>query len=196
MSSKDLESEMSKFEAELSKLTSSTFSLPSATTTSATTKPKISIQMPTSFSSQFAMQPPIPRSVSNIPIPPPPHPPPPPMKPPPSFNAPHIRPHMGMAPQAGQAQTSSAGAGGGGGGVKRDANGRVLNQPGPSGQVKSINENTGEHKKGAGVSKQHENNNKPGGGKSKNNKNKVLRSAGGQVWEDPSLTEWDTGMIT
>lgn len=190
MSSKDLESEMSKFEAELSKLTSSTFSLPSTTTT--TTKPKISIQMPTSFSSQFAMQPPIPRSVSNIPIPPPP----PSKPPPPAFNAPQIRPPMGTTPQIGQAQASNIG---GGGGVKRDINGRVLNQPGPSGQNKSFNENTGgddgKHKKGPGVGKQHENNNKPGGGKPKNNKNKVLRSAGGQVWEDPSLTEWDPGMI-
>ena len=32
------------------------------------------------------------------------------------------------------------------------------------------------------------------GGVNKSKNKKLLRSAGGQVWEDPSLNEWDPGM--
>ena len=103
MSSRDLEKEMSKFEAELSKLTSASFTSSSVTQN----KPKISIQLPTSFSSQLIQQQqkhvpaPIPTSNISLPV----NKPPPP--PPPAFNPPSIpRPNAPL------------------GGVKRDSSGK------------------------------------------------------------------------
>lgn len=114
---------------------------------------------------------------------------------PPAFNPPQLnRPTTTI----GQTVTPSAG------GVKRDVNGRILgNQPGTSGggvsggaaggatgsfdetKAKKVAVNK---EKAAGNNSTNNNNNKQ---KTK----KVLRSAGGQVWEDPSLVEWDPGKL-
>lgn len=190
MSSRDLEKEMSKFEAELSKLTSSTFSAPA--------KPKISIQMPTSFTSQFVqqqqqLQQQQQQQASSAPLPS--HAPPLPPQPP-AFNPPSIqRQTMQQQPP--------------GSGVKRDSSGKPIGgashqpasgqhqHPRPSGEA-SYNDEQKAAKKpgfsgaaGAGGS--------GGGGKPQNpNKNKskkLLRSAGGEVWEDTTLNEWDPGIF-
>jgi len=190
MSSRDLEKEMSKFEAELSKLTSSTFSAPANPP-----KPKISIQMPTSFTSQFVqqqqqLQQQQQQQASSAPLPS--HAPPLPPQPP-AFNPPSIQ------RQTLQQQTP-------GSGVKRDSSGKPIagathqlgqhQHPRPSGEA-SYNEEQKAAKKpgfsgaagaGGGVGGS-------GGGKPQNpNKNKskkLLRSAGGEVWEDTTLNEWD-----
>lgn len=203
-SKRDLESEMSKFEAELSKLTSTTFSshssssaVPTTTNNSVANKPKINIQMPTSFSTQFTSQQPVQPQVpsgyaAGRPLGTEPFGGNRPMAPP-SFNPPQLNRPTTMI--GGQTVMPSAG------GVKRDVNGRILgNQPGTSGggvngaaaggATGSFDESKA---KKVAVNKE-----KAAGNNSANNNNKqkskkVLRSAGGQVWEDSSLVEWDPG---
>lgn len=181
MSSRDLEKEMSKFEAELTKLTSSTFASHSTPST-AQAKPKISIQMPTSFSSQLVNQ--QPHQVAygqSVPLPPQP-------RPVPAFNAPSIQ------------RANQSASNGGAGGVKRDASGKIL-----SGQSSRPNFSSASDTASAvaTTSVDEVKGKKANGSKDKsanpNNKQKnkkMLRSAGGQVWEDHSLTDWDTGILT
>jgi hypothetical protein len=191
-SNRDLEKEMSKFEAELSKLTSSTFSAPANPP-----KHKISIQMPTSFTSQFVqqqqqLQQQQQQQASSASLPS--HAPPLPPQPP-AFNPPLIQ------RQTMQQQIP-------GSGVKRDSSGKPIagathqsasgqyQHPRPSGEASYNDEQKAAKKPGfsgaAGTGG-------GGGGKPQNpNKNKskkLLRSAGGEVWEDTTLNEWDPGIF-